>query len=96
MTADHVPAEALDCHSPARLAQRPAFSEPAAAAVGLRRAGWPVEVTAVVEVSDPLDDVLPQRAVVAALNGLAPTTRDEWDAAVGALGEELRVHHRQS
>jgi PDZ domain-containing secreted protein len=70
-----------------RLAQRPAISEPAAAAVGLRRAGWPVELSMVVEVSEPFDNLLPQRAVVAALNGLAPTTRDEWDAAVGALGD---------
>ena len=70
-----------------RLAQRPAISEPAAAAVGLRRAGWPVELSMVVEVSDPFDELLPQRAVVAALNGLAPTTRAEWDAAIGTLGE---------
>ena len=69
-----------------RLAQRPAISEPAAAAVGLRRAGWPVEVTMVVEVSDPLADRLPERAVLAALNGLALTTRDEWDTAIHDLG----------
>ncbi len=71
-------------HGP--LTQRPAYSEPAAAAVGLRRAGWPVEMTTVIEVSDPLADRLPEQAVLAALNGLALTTRSEWDTAVGGLG----------
>ena len=69
-----------------RLTQRPAFSEPAAAAIGLRRAGWPVEMTTVIEVSDPLAERLPERAVLAALNGFTVTTRDEWDAAVHGLG----------
>ena len=61
-------------------------SEPAAAAVGLQRAGWPIELTLVVEVSGPLVGQLPQRAVLAALNGAALTSRDEWDTAVGSLG----------
>ena len=69
-----------------RLAQRPAIVEPAAAAVGLQRAGWPIELTLVVEVSGPLVGQLPQRAVLAALNGAALTSRDEWDTAVGSLG----------
>ena len=71
-------------HGP--LTQRPAFSEPAAAAVGLRRAGWPVETTTVVEVSDPVTATLPEQAVLAALNGLALTTRDEWETAIHGLG----------
>lgn len=70
-----------------RLAQRPAISEPAAAAVGLRRAGWPVEVTMVVEVSDPLADRLPERAVLAALNGLSLTNRADWNVAISGLGD---------
>jgi Lon protease (S16) C-terminal proteolytic domain len=70
-----------------RLVQRPAFSEPAAAAVGLRRAGWPVEVTMVIEVSGPLDDRLPERAELAALNGRPVSTRDEWDSALRRLGD---------
>ena len=71
-------------HGP--LTQRPAYSEPAAAAVGLRSAGWTVEVTTVIEVSDPLADRLPERAVLATLNGLAVTTRDEWVTAIHGLG----------
>ena len=70
-----------------RLTQRPAFSEPAAAAVGLRRAGWLVDLTTVIEVSEPLADRLPERAVLAALNGLAVTTRDDWDSALDGLGD---------
>ena len=69
-----------------RLTQRPTVSEPAAAAVGLRRAGWPVETTTVVEFSDPMFAGLPETAVLAALNGLAVTTRDEWDFAIHGLG----------
>jgi hypothetical protein len=68
-----------------RLAQRPAVNEPAAAAVGLRRAGWPIELGVVVEVSDPLDTELPARAVLAAVNGLALTSRATWEEALGTL-----------
>ncbi len=68
-----------------RLAQRPAVNEPAAAAVGLRRAGWPIELGVVVEVSDPLDPRLPARAVLAAVNGLTLTDRAAWERAVGTL-----------
>jgi hypothetical protein len=69
-----------------RLSQRPAVSEPAAAAVGLRRAGWTVEVMTVIEVSAPRAAGLPERAVLAALNGLPVTTREGWDSAVAGLG----------
>lgn len=61
-----------------RRSMRPAFSEPAAAAVGLRRAGWPLSTRIVVEVSEPLDEMLPARAVLAQVNDLAFTTRDDW------------------
>jgi PDZ domain-containing secreted protein len=74
-----------------RRTQRPSFSEPAAAAVGLRRAGWPVEVTTMIEVSDPLTDRLPERALLATLNGFAVTSRDEWDAAVHDLGHSNTI-----
>jgi hypothetical protein len=61
-----------------RRSTRPAFSEPAAAAVGLRRAGWPLSTRIIVEVSEPFDEVLPARAVLATVNDLALTTRDDW------------------
>lgn len=61
-----------------RRSMRPAFSEPAAAAVGLRRAGWSLSTRIVVEVSEPLDEMLPTRAVLAQVNDLALNTRDDW------------------
>lgn len=61
-----------------RRSTRPAFSEPAAAAVGLRRAGWPMPTRIIVEVSEPLHEMLPARAVLAQVNDLALTTRDDW------------------
>lgn len=70
-----------------RRSTRPAFSEPAAAAVGLRRAGWPLRTRIVVEVSEPLDEMLPARAVLTQVNGLALTTRDEWLSALDHLDE---------
>jgi PDZ domain-containing protein len=71
-----------------RRALRPAVSEPAAAAVGLRQAGWPVELGVMIEVSDPVAASLPARAVIALLNGLNLTSRKAWDHAIGALHEE--------
>ncbi|HEU4840655.1 MAG TPA: hypothetical protein VFT09_04405 [Ilumatobacteraceae bacterium] len=68
-----------------RLAQQPVVNEPAAAAVGLRRAGWAIELGVVVEVSDPLDASLPARAVLAAVNGLPLTDRAAWERALGSL-----------
>jgi hypothetical protein len=64
---------------------RPAVSEPAAAAVGLRAAGWPIELGVTIEVSDPIGTTLPARAVIAVLNGLNLTSREVWDHAVGGL-----------
>jgi hypothetical protein len=68
-----------------RRALRPAAAEPAAAAIGLRRAGWPIELRLVVEVSDPLDARLPARAVLAMVNDLELTTRDGWESALRGL-----------
>lgn len=67
---------------------RPAVSEPAAAAVGLRAAGWAVEFGVMIEVSDPLEASLPARAVIALLNGLDLTSREVWDHAVGGLQDD--------
>lgn len=65
----------------------PAMAEPAAIAIGLTRAGRAIEVTTVVEVSQPTIPGLPDRAQVARLNGQAITSREEWSDAVSHLGE---------
>jgi hypothetical protein len=69
-----------------RRALRPAVTEPAAAAVGLRRAGWTIDEGVIVEVSDPTEEGLPAKAVLAALNDVALTTRQGWEQAAGGLG----------
>jgi PDZ domain-containing secreted protein len=68
-----------------RRTARPAYSEPAAAAVGLRRAGWPLATQVMVEVSEPIDSVLPARAVLAQVNDVRVTTRDVWTAILAQL-----------
>jgi hypothetical protein len=62
-----------------RRAQRPNVVEPAAAAVGLRRAGRAVELGLLVEASDPRFDGLPRQVVLTALNGTPLSTREVWD-----------------
>jgi hypothetical protein len=74
-----------------RRALRPAVTEPAAAAVGLRKAGWPVDIGVIVEVSDPTGDGLPDKAVVAAINGEDVTTRSSWDLAIAGMGDHNSV-----
>jgi hypothetical protein len=69
-----------------RRALRPAVTEPAAAAVGLRKAGWPVDLGVIVEVSDPTGQGLPGKAVVAAINDEDVTTRSSWDLAIAEMG----------
>jgi hypothetical protein len=64
------------------------MAEPAAIAIGLTRAGWDIDVTTVVEVSDPTIPGLPDRAQVARLNGQAITTGEEWSDALSHLGQE--------
>jgi hypothetical protein len=70
-----------------RRALRPAVTEPAAAAVGLRRADWPISLGVAVEVGNPTRDDLPSIAVVAAVNGVAMTSRAAWDRAIDELGD---------
>ena len=70
-----------------RRANRPAVVEPAAAAAGLRRAGWPVDMGITVEASEPLSGDVPTRVVVSTVNGHTVSTRTAWDAATAALGE---------
>lgn len=77
-----------------RRTARPAYSEPAAAAVGLRRAGWSLETRVMIEVSDPIDAVLPARAVIARVDEVTVTTRDAWAGTLTALDVSAgdRVH----
>ena len=81
LTDDGAPASLLG----GRRAQRPSIVEPAAAAVGLRRAGRPVELGLLVEASDPLVAGLPPRAVLAALNDTPLSTRAVWNAVMADL-----------
>ena len=71
-----------------RRSSRPVYVEPAAATVGLRRAGWDIESLIVVEVSEPTLADLPGRALLATINGSALTDRMSWNQAIGALGTE--------
>jgi hypothetical protein len=68
-----------------RRTARPAYSEPAAAAVGLRRAGWPLATRVMVEVSEPVDALLPARAVLAQVNDVRVTTREVWVTILAEL-----------
>jgi PDZ domain-containing protein len=70
-----------------RRAGRPAVVEPAAAAAGLRRAGWPVAMGVTVEASEPLSGNVPARVVVDTINGQSVSTRAAWEAMTAALGE---------
>lgn len=66
----------------------PAMAEPAAIAVGLARAGRTIELTTVVEVSEPTIPGLPERARVARLNGHTITSGEAWSNAISNLGQE--------
>jgi hypothetical protein len=68
-----------------RRSSRPAVAEPAAAAAGLRRAGWPVGGGVTVEVSDPVTGDLPRRVVVETVNGRSVSTRAAWKAVTAVL-----------
>jgi hypothetical protein len=68
------------------VASRPEMNEPAAVAAGLRAAGRAVEFRLVVELSRPTADGLPGHLEVATLNGIAATTRTDWERAVASLG----------
>jgi hypothetical protein len=72
-----------------RRAQRPNVVEPAAAAVGLRRAGRAIELGLLVEASDPQLEGLPGRVVLSMLNGTALSTREVWDHVMA----DLRDHN---
>jgi hypothetical protein len=72
-------------------AHRPAIAEPAAAAVGLRRAGRRVEMGVTVEVTHPKAAHLPDHAVVAMLNGRELVSRTVWERAVDALDDRNTI-----
>lgn len=71
-----------------RRAQRPTFTEPAAAAVGLRYAGWPIESGVLIELSQPTIGGLPDRAVLSMVNETGVPTRADWERVVGSLHEQ--------
>ncbi len=81
----HEPAPASMLHG--RRAQRPNVVEPAAAAIGLRRAGRPITLGLLVEATGPTAPGLPDHVVLAALNGTTLSTRSVWDHVLGELHE---------
>jgi Lon protease (S16) C-terminal proteolytic domain len=64
----------------------PSMAEPAAIAIGLVRAGREIELTTLVEVSEPTIPGLPDTAQVARLNGQTITSQEEWSDALSHLG----------
>jgi hypothetical protein len=73
------------------VASRPDVNEPAAVAVGLRAAGRPIDFRLVVELSRPTVDGFPDRVEVTSLNGIAATTPDDWERALGSLGNRNTI-----
>lgn len=71
-----------------RVASRPRFSEPAAAAVGLNHGGAPIALRAVVQLSEPTVGHLPQQAMLRSVNGIPITTREAWDQARTGTGPD--------
>ena len=63
------------------ITRRPALSEPAAAAVGLRHMGHDLALGLLVEVREPLLEGYPETAQLAAVNGIALTDRQAWQQA---------------
>jgi hypothetical protein len=68
--------------------RRPALAEPAAVAVGLRHAGHDVPLGVLVEVRQPLLDGFPE-GLLAAVDGIALTDREDWTEVAGVWGEGL-------
>jgi hypothetical protein len=66
---------------------RPEFNEPAAAAVGLRRAGREISFGLMVEATGPASVDFPEHAVVTRLNGVPLIDRDHWVSALNTLGQ---------
>lgn len=73
------------------LAHRPALSDPAAAAVGLRAAGRDVPMRIAVEVRDPLIKGVPKIARIATVNGEPIVDPDVWRSVTGSWSADL-VH----
>lgn len=79
------PAPAIDMRTDS-MTLRPALAEPAAAAVGLRHAGVDVPLGLLVEVSGPLIDGLPERAIITQLDGVPLVDRTAWEEVTSLLG----------
>lgn len=67
----------------------PAQSEPFAAAIGLREAGYDLQFGVFVEVAFPINDRLPSNAVITEIDGVGLKTRDDVDEALSEPREEL-------
>lgn len=67
----------------------PAQSEPFAAAIGLREAGFDLPLGMFIEVAYPIHDRLPESAVITEIDGAPLLTRADFDGALPGSGEEL-------
>lgn len=70
-----------------RQSARPSVSEPAAAAVGLAAAGWPIDFDVLVELSEPVVEWLPTRAVLTTLNDVDVSSRAVLDDLLARLDD---------
>ncbi len=86
LTGSEAPARDMRAGPPG---SRPAQSEPFAAAVGLREAGYDLQLGVFVEVAYPVNDRLPETAVITDINGMGLVTRPDVDEALARSGEEL-------
>jgi hypothetical protein len=68
--------------------RRPALSEPAAVAVGLRHAGRELPLGILVEVRDPLLEGYPQTGLLAAVNDAPLTDRQAWEELSGSWAQD--------
>lgn len=72
------------------IARRPALSEPAAVAVGLRHAWRALPLGILVEVRDPLLEGYPQTGLLAAINDAPLTDRQAWEEVSGGWSQDAR------
>lgn len=69
----------------------PRLNEPAAAAIGLRAAGYPVDMRLIVELSDPLLEHLPDRLTITHVDGRRLDDPSDWERTLTLLATGASV-----
>lgn len=82
-----VESDAIDLRT-GPITRRPALSEPAAVAVGLRHAGRKLPLGVLIEVRDPLLEGYPQTGLLAAVNDAPLTDRLAWETLSGGWSQD--------